>query len=120
MVRTARIGLGWWVALVAAPLLLATGALHAHGMMGMGMGMQDDGDAKVTKEQFMQRSEQHFAHVDANKDGVLDASDRAAMRKRMQDCMGMMHGGDMGTMGGGMQGGGAAPKQDREAHHPQP
>lgn len=114
MVATARIGLGWWVALVAAPLLLAAGALHAHGMMGMGMGMgmQDAGDAKVTKEQFMQRSEQHFAHMDANKDGVLDASDRAAMRKRMHDCMGMMD--------GGMQGGAAAPKPDHEAHHPQP
>jgi hypothetical protein len=51
--------------------------------------------------------------MDANKDGVIDATDRAAMRKRMQDCMGMMD--------GGMKGGSAGEAgQDHEAHHPKP
>ena len=66
----------------------------------------------------MQRSEQHFAHMDANGDGVLDASDRTAMRKRMQDCMGMMDGGGKGMPGSGMPGGAAGSGQDHEAHHP--
>jgi hypothetical protein len=119
MVTTTRFRRGGWMALAAAPLLLGAGALHAHGMMGMGM-MGGRGDTQVTKEQFMQRAEQRFARMDANDDGVLDASDRAAMRKRMRDCMGMMHGDGMGAMGGGTQGGAAAPKQDHESHHPQP
>ena len=61
-------------------LVFAGGAL-AQG----GMGMMGDGDAKVTKEQFLQRAEERFARMDANKDGVIDASDRQKMRERMRD-----------------------------------
>lgn len=111
------------VALLGAPLLVGAGALHAEGegMMGhgvMGMGMMGEGDAKVSKAQFMQHAEQRFARMDANGDGVLDASDRAAMRQRMRECMAMMDGGGMGPTGGDMQGGAGAAGQDHEAHHP--
>lgn len=71
---------------------LASGAL-AHG----GMGMMGSGDAKVTKEQFLQRAEERFARMDANKDGVIDASDRQKMHERMRECREMM--GGMGMMG---------------------
>ena len=114
---------------VAVSSLVLSGAALAQDGMGMGMkggmGMMGDGDAKVTKEEFLKQSEQRFAHMDANKDGVIDASDRAAMRQHMQDCMQMMNG--MGMMGGGMgmMGTGApaaagASGQDHEAHHPAP
>ncbi|MGE0811372.1 MAG: hypothetical protein AB7N69_12285 [Immundisolibacter sp.] len=63
-----------------------------------GMGMMGDGDAKVTKEQFLQRAEERFARMDANKDGVIDASDRQKMRERMRECREMM--GGMGMMMG--------------------
>ena len=63
-----------------------------------GMGMMGDGDAKVTKEQFLQRAEERFARMDANRDGVIDASDRQKMRERMRECREMM--GDMGMMMG--------------------
>lgn len=77
----------------ALALGLAGGAL-AQG----GMGMMGDGDAKVTKEQFLQRAEERFARMDANKDGVIDASDRQKMRERMRECREMM--GGMGMMMG--------------------
>ena len=109
--------------------LVLSGAALAQGGMGMGMkggmGMMGDGDAKISKEEFLKQAEQRFAHMDANKDGVIDASDRQQMRKHMQECMQMMNG--MGMMGGGMgmMGGGApaateASGQDHEAHHPAP
>lgn len=63
-----------------------------------GMGMMGDGDAKVTKEQFLQRAEERFARMDANKDGVIDASDRQKMRERMRECREMI--GGMGMMMG--------------------
>lgn len=72
---------------------LAGGAL-AHD----GMGMMGDPDAKVTKEQFMQRAEERFSRMDANKDGVIDASDRQKMHERMRECREMM--GGMGMMMG--------------------
>jgi hypothetical protein len=103
---------------VAGCLLLA-GAAHAQG----GMGMMGDGDAKVTKEDYLKRAEARFARMDSNKDGVIDATDRAAMRERMRECREMM--GDMHMMGGrmGMRGSRApaaagASGQDHEAHHP--
>ncbi|EMJ4931651.1 hypothetical protein P9775_005125 [Pseudomonas aeruginosa] len=102
--------------------LAFSGSALAQGMMGMGMHgmMMGEGDQKVSKEAFLKHAEARFARMDANKDGVIDATDRAAMRKRMQDCMGMMDGG-MGGMGGGMQGAAAAGAgQDHEAHHPKP
>lgn len=74
-------------------LVFAGGAL-AQG----GMGMMGSGDAKVTKEQFLQRAEERFARMDANKDGVIDASDRQKMRERMRECREMM--GGMGMMMG--------------------
>lgn len=111
MATTSTFRRAWRVILAGAPLVVGTGAVHAEGMMRhgmMGMGMMGDGDAKLTKEQFMQRSEQHFAHMDANKGGVIDATDRAAMRKRMHDCM--HKDGD-----GAHSGTGSA-----EEHHPKP
>ncbi len=106
--------------LVAAmgSLALSGGAL-AQGGMGKGMGgmMMGDGDAKVTKEEFLKHAETRFAHMDFNKDGVIDASDRQQMREHMQGCMEMM--GGMGMMGGGMMGGMGAGGQEHEAHHPQ-
>ncbi|ANX03952.1 hypothetical protein [Immundisolibacter cernigliae] len=102
--------------------LAFSGSALAQGMMGMGMHgmMMGEGDQKVSKEEFLKHAEARFARMDANKDGVIDATDRAAMRKRMQDCMGMMDGG-MGGMDGGMKGGAAGGAgQDHEAHHPKP
>lgn len=84
-------------------LILSGAALAEQGMgkgMGMGMGMMGDGDAKVTKEEFLKRSEVRFARMDVNKDGVIDASDREKMREKMHECKEMM--GGMGMMGGGM------------------
>lgn len=69
-----------------------------------GMGMMGQGDAKVSKEDFMKRAEERFARMDANKDGVIDATDRAKMRERMRDCREMM--GGMGMM------------MDRHSGHP--
>lgn len=95
--------------------LAFSGSALAQGMMGMGMHgmMMGEGDQKVSKEAFLKQAEARFARMDANKDGVIDATDRAAMRKRMQDCMGMMD--------GGMKGGSAGEAgQDHEAHHPKP
>jgi hypothetical protein len=113
---------------VAGCLLLA-GAAHAQGGMGMGMkggmGMMGDADAKVTKEDYLKRAEARFARMDSNKDGVIDATDRAAMRERMRECRELM--GDMHMMGGrmGMRGSRAPAAagtsgQDHEAHHPTP
>lgn len=112
--------------MVSVTMLALSGAALAQGGMGMkgGMGMMGDGDAKVTKEQFLKHAEERFAHMDANQDGVIDASDRAAMRQRMQECMQMMNG--MGMMGGdgkGMMGGGmgaGANTEEHKSHHPQP
>jgi hypothetical protein len=84
---------------VAGSLVLS-GAALAQGGAGMGMHgwMMGDGNAKVTKEEFMKRAEERFAQMDFNKDGVIDASDREQMYKRMQSCMGTM--GGMGMMWG--------------------
>lgn len=100
------------------------------GMGGMGMGMMGDGNAKITKEEFMKRAEARFAHMDINKDGVIDASDREKMREQMRSCMEMMGGIGMmggGMMGGGMMGGGmmgngmmGRPDADDAAHHSAP
>ncbi|MCC6297156.1 MAG: hypothetical protein IT469_10650 [Pseudomonadales bacterium] len=110
--------------LLAAALgsaVLSGGAL-AQGGMGMGMhGGMMMGEGKVTKEEFLKQAETRFAHMDFNKDGVIDASDRQQMQERMQGCMEMM--GGMGMMGGGMMGGGmmsgpGAGTQEHEMHHP--
>ena len=92
--------------------LLLSGAALAEDSKGTGA--TGDGGAKITKEEFMKRAEARFAHMDVNKDGVIDASDRAKLREQMQNCaemmggMGMMGNGMMGNgmMGGGMMGGG--------------
>lgn len=96
--------------LIAAGVLAVAGAATAQG----GMGMMGDGDAKVTKEQFLKRAEDRFARMDANKDGVIDASDRQKMRERMRECREMM--GGMHMMGGM---GDKAGKPAAE-HHPAP
>jgi len=103
--------------------LMLSGAALAEGGMGkgMGMGMMGSGDAKVSKADYLKQAETRFAHMDANKDGVIDASDREKMREKMHECMEMM--GGMGMMGGGMgmMGGGMGkPEDDHSAHHPAP
>ncbi len=108
--------------------LALSGPVLAQG--GMGMGMMGSGDAKVSKEDYLKQAEARFAHMDANKDGVIDASDRQKMAEHMQGCMnmmssmgmmgggmGMMGGGGMGMMGGGM--GAGADTKEHESHHPQ-
>lgn len=85
---------------VAVSSLLLSGTALAQGGMGMGMGMRGGmmmGDAKVTKEQFLQHAEARFARMDANNDGVIDASDRQQLRQRMRECRELM-GGPMGAM----------------------
>ncbi|HEY0675001.1 MAG TPA: hypothetical protein VGD25_02220 [Immundisolibacter sp.] len=96
--------------LIAAGVLAGAGAATAQG----GMGMMGDSDAKVTTEQFLERAEARFARMDANKDGVIDASDRQKMRERMRECREMM--GSMHMMGGM---GDKAGKPAAE-HHPAP
>jgi hypothetical protein len=97
------------VMVAVAGSLALSGAALAQG--GMGMGMMDDGDAKITKEQFVKKAEMHFAHMDGNKDGVIDASDRQKMRERMHKCMGM------DGMSGGMEKDGAP---HHGSHRPPP
>ncbi len=88
-------------------LMLSGAVLAQDGMgMSMGMGMMGDGDAKITKDEFLKRAEERFKRMDVNKDGVIDATDRKAMRERMRECRETM--GDMGsgTMGHGKKGSG--------------
>lgn len=80
--------------LIGAGVLAMAGAATAQS----GTGKMGDGDAKVTKEQFLERAEARFARMDANKDGVIDADDRQKMRERMRECREMM--GSMHMMGG--------------------
>jgi hypothetical protein len=96
--------------LMAVGALALSGAAWAQG----GMGMMGDGDAKVTKEQFLKHAEERFAHMDANKDGVIDASDRQKMREQMRKCREMM--GGMGDKAGGM----GKPADEHSTHHPVP
>jgi glutamine synthetase adenylyltransferase len=63
-------------------------------------------DGKITKEEFMQRAEQRFAQMDANKDGVIDQSERQQMRQRMRECR--QHTGGTHMKGGAAATGGAA------------
>lgn len=95
-------------------VLALSGAAQAQGMMGMGM--MGDGDTKVTKEEFVKKAEKHFAHMDANKDGVIDATDRQKMRERMHKCMEMDGMGGMGDKAGAM----GKPAGEHSAQHPAP
>lgn len=117
-----------WVAMGS---LMLSGTTLAEDDKGMGIGMMGDGDAKVTREDFLKRAEARFARMDVNKDGVIDAGDREKMRAKMHECMemmggmgmmgggmGMMGGGGMGMMGGGM--GAGADTKEHESHHPKP
>ena len=102
-------------------LALSGAALAQGGMgkgMGMGMGMMGGGDEKVTKEQFLKHAEERFGRMDTNKDGVLDATDRKAMRERMRECREMM--GGMHMMGGAGMMGDKEDKAGKPAaeHHP--
>lgn len=56
-------------ALIAVPVLAAPGA---------------DGKATVTRAEAEAKATQLFVHMDANKDGKLDAADRAAQRTEMR------------------------------------
>lgn len=91
-------------ALAALAALGITGTAVAEGMHGM------MGEGEMTKEAYLKHAEARFARMDVNNDGVIDATDRAAMRKRMHDCMGMMDGkGDAAAGGSG---------EDHQGHHP--
>jgi len=95
------------VVAVVSSLMLSGTALAQGGMgMGMGMGAWGDGDAKITKDEFVKHAEERFKRMDVNKDGVIDATDRKAMRERMRECQETM--GDMGPgmMGYGKKGSG--------------
>ncbi|MGE3296697.1 MAG: hypothetical protein AB7I68_05025 [Porticoccaceae bacterium] len=121
-----------WVAVGSLMLSGTAPAEDDKGMgTGMGMGMMGDGNAKVTREDFLKRAEARFARMDVNKDGIIDAGDREKMRATMRECMemmggmgmmgggmGMMGGGGMGMMGGGM--GAGADTKEHESHHPKP
>jgi hypothetical protein len=84
---------------LVAAMVAATGA-GAQGDMPMhhGKGMMGDADAKVSKADYLKGAEERFARLDVNKDGVIDATDRAQLRQRMHECRQMM--GDMRMMGG--------------------
>lgn len=86
--------------LVLVAALAAAGGAWAEGDTSRhhGMGMMGDGDAKVSKDDYLKRAEERFARLDVNKDGVIDATDRKQLRQRMHECRQMM--GDMGMMGG--------------------
>jgi len=60
-------------ALIAVPVLAAPG-----------IGAKADGNATVTRAEAQARATEMFAKMDANKDGKLDAADRAAKRAEMQ------------------------------------
>ena len=79
----------------AVGLLVLSGTALAQG----GMGAWGDGDAKITKEEFLKHAQERFKRMDVNKDGVIDATDRKAMRERMRECQETM-----GDMGPGMMG----------------
>lgn len=76
--------------------MMGSRALSGAALAQGGMGMMGGGDEKVTKEQFLKHAEERFGRLDANKDGVIDASDRTAMRE-CREMMGGMH-----MMGGGI------------------
>lgn len=67
-------------ALIAVPVLAAPG-----GDRHMGHNMGDaDGNGVVTRAEAQASATQMFAKMDANKDGKIDATDRAAQRAEMQ------------------------------------
>jgi hypothetical protein len=105
------------VMVAMAGALVLSGAALAQG--GMEMGMMGGADGKVSKEEFMKRAEQRFAQMDANKDGVIDASDHQQMRQRMQECHELM--GGMGMMGNpGMTEKDGKDDAAHQSHHPEP
>lgn len=57
---------------------------HAPGMR-MGMGADPMGDKTVTRAEVQAKAEEHFAKMDLNHDGKLDAADRAAHAGEMFD-----------------------------------
>lgn len=67
-------------ALIAVPVLAAPG-----GDRHMGHNMGDaDGNGVLTRAEAQASAAQMFARMDANKDGKIDATDRAAQRAEMQ------------------------------------
>ncbi|MDD3650097.1 hypothetical protein [Immundisolibacter sp.] len=91
--------------LIAAACLALAGAASAQCGTGVRGGMLG-ADGKLTKEEFMQRAEQRFAQMDANKDGVIDQSEHQQMRQRMRECR--QRQGGMRMKGGPAANGGAA------------
>ncbi|MET0545683.1 MAG: hypothetical protein ABWZ40_05170 [Caulobacterales bacterium] len=51
------------------------------GHHGMGMRGERDADGKMTKSEFMAKSEGRFAEMDFNKDGVVDKTDHDARKQ---------------------------------------
>lgn len=97
----------------ASAVLLSLSSLAIsdhHGGMGKGMGMDKcmqmggqmmdmidtNKDGKISKDEFTKHHDQTFAQMDKNADGMVDASERAAMKDQMQNGMkgmkGMEHG----------------------------
>ncbi len=77
------------LALSAASLaLLGTGAVIAQDRpegMAKGMAMGMDGDRPMTWVDFKTHADEGFARIDANHDGVIDKTDREAMRDQMRN-----------------------------------
>lgn len=72
--------------------------------MGKGMGMDKcmtmmgaqmmemvdtNKDGKISKEEFTKHHEQMFTQMDKNADGMIDATERAAMKDQMKNMQGM-------------------------------
>jgi len=74
------------LALAVTPVL-AEGMGHHGGMHQMVQQADANHDGKTTRAEFMaaskQRAEKHFAHMDANADGVLDEKDHQAHFDKM-------------------------------------
>ena len=65
------------------------GASKGKGKEGKcGMARMDaDGDGNISKDEFMKGHEAKFGMIDANNDGVIDASEREAHMKMMKSMM---------------------------------
>ena len=67
------------VGAIGADTVVAQDRSEGHGM-GMGMG----GDRMMTWAEFKAHADEGFAKIDVNHDGVIDQSDRQAMRDQMR------------------------------------
>lgn len=93
------------IVLVFVIYIMAFGVLALaqddQGKGGMTAMMDDDGDGKITKEEFVNHKEKMFSKLDENSDGVLDENEMKAMKMMCMKCGRSMMGKD-GKMGGMM------------------